>query len=407
VTPVTAQVRKSSFGKLPDGTAVDLYTLENANGLVAKVTNYGTIISELHVPDRDGKSGDVVLGFDNLEQYLKGHPCFGCTVGRVANRIAKGRFTLDGKTYTLAVNNGPNHLHGGLEGFDKKVWKGEELRLDNKPVLAKAKALNLTAARVASSSLDKITAEYLEQEILKEHPELAAPRPAPPALPIEPQSGAAVKFTYTSPDGEEGYPGTLTAAVTMTLTDDNELRLDYSATTDKPTPVNLTNHSYFNLAGHGDALGHELMVAADSYTPSDSTLIPTGEIKAVKGTPMDFTRPQAIGARFSQLQSVPPGYDHNFVLNGGGKGLALAARVCEPESGRMMEVHTTEPGVQLYTANFLDGSLTGKGGVVYRQHAAFCLETQHFPDAVNQPGFPSVILRPGQIYRQTTVFKFL
>jgi aldose 1-epimerase len=347
VTTVTAQVRKSSFGKLPDGTAVDIYALENANGLLAKVTNYGTIISELHVPDRHGKSGDVVLGFDNLEQYLKGHPCFGCTVGRVANRIAKGRFTLDGKTYTLAVNNGPNHLHGGLEGFDKKVWKAE------------------------------------------------------------PQSGAAVRFTYTSPDGEEGYPGTLAAAVTMTLTDDNELRLDYRATTDKPTPVNLTNHSYFNLAGDGDALRHELMIAADYYTPSDSTLIPTGEIKPVKGTPMDFTRPQAIGALFSQLQSVPPGYDHNFVLNGGGKGLALAARVYEPESGRVMEVHTTEPGVQLYTANFLDGSLTGKGGVVYQQHAAFCLETQHFPDAVNQPRFPSVILRPGQIYRQTTVFKFL
>jgi aldose 1-epimerase len=344
---MTAQVRKSSFGKLPDDTAVDLYTLENANGLVAKVTNYGTIISELHVPDRDGKYGDVVLGFDNLEQYLKGHPCFGCTVGRVANRIAKGRFTLDGKTYTLAVNNGPNHLHGGLEGFDKKVWKAE------------------------------------------------------------PQQGAAVKFTYISPDGEEGYPGTLTAAVTMTLTDDNGLRLDYHAITDKPTPVNLTNHSYFNLAGCGDALQHELILAADYYTPSDSTLIPTGEIKPVRGTPMDFTRPHPIGSRFSQVHAVPPGYDHNYVLNGGGKGLALAARVCEPESGRVMEVHTTEPGVQLYTANFLDGSLTGKGGIVYRQHAAFCLETQHFPDAVNQPRFPSVILRPGQIYRQTTDFKFL
>jgi aldose 1-epimerase len=343
---MTAQVRKSSFGKLPDGTAVDLYTLENANGLVAKVTNYGTIISELHVPDRDGKYGDVVLGFDNLEQYLKGHPCFGCTVGRVANRIAKGRFTLDGKTYTLAVNNGPNHLHGGLEGFDKKVWKAE------------------------------------------------------------PQQGAAVKFTYTSPDGEEGYPGTLMAAVTMTLTDDNGLRLDYSATTDKPTPVNLTNHSYFNLAGHGDVLRHELMIAADYYTPSDSTLIPTGEIKAVKGTPMDFTRPQPIGSRFGHLQGEPVGYDTNYVLNSGGKGLVLAARVYEPETGRVMEVHTTAPGVQLYTANFLDSSLTGKGGLVYRQHAAFCLETQHFPDSVNQPEFPSVILRPGQFYRQTTVFKF-
>jgi aldose 1-epimerase len=400
-----ARVRQSSFGKMPDGTAVDLYTLENTNGFLAKVTNYGTIICELHVPDRDGKSGDVVLGFDNLGQYLKGHPCFGCTVGRVANRIAKGRFALDGKTYALAVNNGPNHLHGGLEGFDKKVWKGEKLGLDNKQDLGKAKALNVTAARVASSSLDKITAEYLELEILKD-PELAALRPAPPDIPIEPQPGAAVKFSYTSPDGEEGYPGTLTAAVTMTLTDDNELRLDYSATTDKPTPVNLTNHSYFNLAGHGDALRHELMIAADHYTPSDSTLIPTGEIKAVKGTPMDFTRPQAIGSRFGQLQGEPVGYDTNYVLNSGGKGLGLAARVYEPETGRVVEVHTTEPGVQLYTANFLDGSLIGKGGTVYRQHAAFCLETQHFPDAVNQPGFPSIILRPGQVYRQTTVFKF-
>jgi aldose 1-epimerase len=402
---MTAQVRKASFGKLPDGTAVDLYTLENANGLLAKITNYGTIITELHVPDRKGRLGDVVLGFDNLDQYIKGHPCFGCTVGRVANRIAKGRFTLDGKTYTLVVNNGPNHLHGGLVGFDKKVWKGETLGSDNKQDLAKAKALNLTAARVASSSLDKITAEYLEQEILKD-PELAAHRPAPPTPPIEPQPEAAVKFTYTSPDGEEGYPGTLAAVVTMTLTDDNELRLDYRATTDKPTPVNLTNHSYFNLVGHGDALRHELMIAADYYTPSDSTSIPTGEIRAVKGTPMDFTRAQAIGSRLGQLHNDPVGYDSNYVLNGGGKGLALAARAYEPESGRVLEVQTTEPGVQLYTANYLDGSLIGKGGVVYRRHAAFCLETQHFPDAVNQPAFPSVILRPGQTYRQTTVFKF-
>jgi aldose 1-epimerase len=402
---MTAQVRKASFGKLPDGTAADLYTLENANGLLAKVTNYGTIITELHVPARNGRFGDVVLGFDNLEQYVKGHPCFGCTVGRVANRIAKGRFTLDGKTYTLAINNGPNHLHGGLEGFDKKMWKGEALGLDNQQVLAKAKAVNRTAGRLASSSLDKITAEYLELEILKD-PGLAALRPAPPDIPIEPQPGAAVKFTYTSPDGEEGYPGTLTAAVTMTLTDDNELRLDYCATTDKPTPVNLTNHSYFNLAGHGNALGHELMIAADYYTPSDSTSIPTGEIRAVKGTPMDFTRAQAIGSRLGQLHNDPVGYDSNYVLNGGGKGLALAARAYEPESGRVLEVQTTEPGVQLYTANYLDGSLIGKGGVVYRQHAAFCLETQHFPDAVNQPAFPSVILRPGQTYRQTTVFKF-
>lgn len=340
-------VEKARFGQLPDGTGVDLYTLTNAHGLVAKVTNYGTIITELHVPDRHGQAGDVVLGFDNLDQYLKGHPCFGCTVGRVANRIAKGRFTLDGKTYTLAINNGPNHLHGGLKGFDKARWQAE------------------------------------------------------------PQAGAAVKFTRTSIDGEEGYPGALAVAVTMSLTESNELRLDYTATTDRPTPVNLTNHSYFNLAGEGDVLAHELMIAADHYTPADSALIPTGEIKPVKGTPLDFTKPQPIGSRFAQLHADPVGYDHNFVLNSSGKRLALAARVYEPKSGRVMEVHTTEPGVQLYTANFLNGSLTGKRGVVYRRHAGFCLETQHFPDSVNQPKFPSVILRPDQVYRQTTTHKFL
>jgi aldose 1-epimerase len=341
-----ARVQKSSFGKLPDGTAVDLYTLTNANDLLAKVAAYGAIITELHMPDRQGQLRDIVLGFDNLAQYLKRHPYFGATVGRVANRIAKGRFTLDGQTYTLATNNRPNHLHGGLKGFDKMVWR------------------------------------------------------------TEPQAGAAVKFTYTSPDGEEGYPGTLAVAVTMTLTDANELRLDYAATTDKATPVNLTNHSYFNLAGEGGALDHELIIAADYYTPVDSALIPTGEIKPVKGTLMDFTQPQPIGSRFAQFHTQPVGYDHNYVLNAGGKGLALAARVYEPRSGRVMEVHTTQPGVQFYTANFLDGSLTGKRGVVYRQHSAFCLETQHFPDSVNQPEFPSVILRPGQTYRHTTSYKF-
>jgi aldose 1-epimerase len=341
-----ASVRKSAFGKLPDGTAVTLYTLTNANGLTAKVATYGTIITELHVPDRDGKPGDIVLGFDNLAQYLKGHPYFGCTVGRVANRIAKGRFMLDGKTYALAINNGPNHLHGGLKGFDKVVWKAE------------------------------------------------------------PRAGAAVKFTYTSRAGEEGYPGTLTVAVTMALTDDNELRLDYRATADKPTPLNLTNHSYFNLAGEGDVLGHELMIAAKQYTPSDSASIPTGEIKPVIGTPMDFTKPLPIGARFAQLSNEPVGYDHNYVLNRASKGTLLAARVYEPRSGRLMEVHTTQPGVQLYTANYLDGSLTGKRGVVYRQHSGFCLETQHYPDSVHQPRFPSVILRPGQTYRHSTIHKF-
>jgi aldose 1-epimerase len=341
-----ARVSKSSFGKLPDGTAVELYTLENANGLRAKVTNYGAIVTELHVPDRHGKLTDVVLGFDNLAQYLQKHPYFGATVGRFANRIAKGRFTLDGKTYTLAINNGPNHLHGGLKGFDKMLWKAE------------------------------------------------------------PQSGAAVKFSYTSPDGEEGYPGTLNVSVAMSLTDANELRLDYTATTDKATPLNLTNHSYFNLAADGDVLSHELMLAADYFTPPDSGRIPTGEIKAVKGTPFDFTKPRAIGARFSQISDRPVGYDHNYVLNKPADSLSLMARVSEPKSGRIMEAFTTEPGVQLYTSNYFDGSLTGKRGIVYQQHAALCLEAQHFPDSVNQPKFPSVILRPGQTYRQTTVYKF-
>jgi aldose 1-epimerase len=341
-----SNVQVSRFGQLSDGTAVDLFTLTNASGLVAKITNYGTIITELHVPDRAGKNGDVVLGFDNLEQYLKEHPYFGCTVGRVANRIAKGRFTLDDKTYDLAVNNGPNHLHGGLKGFDKMVWKAE------------------------------------------------------------PQTGAAVKFSYTSADGEEGYPGQVAVVVVMTLTDRNELSIDYTATTDKPTPINLTNHSYFNLAGQGEVLNHELLIAAEQFTPKDQNSIPTGEIKPVKGTPMDFTKPHAIGSRFSQLEEKPVGYDHNYVLNGSGKALSLAARAFEPRTGRVLEVSTTEPGVQLYTANYLDGSLIGKRGTVYGQHSGFCLETQHFPDSVNKPKFPSTILRPGKKYHQTTVHKF-
>jgi aldose 1-epimerase len=337
---------KSGFGKLADGTAVELYTLTNANGLIAKITNYGATITGLLVPDRQGKKADVVLGFDSLDSYVKERSFFGATVGRVGNRIAKGRFTLEGKTYTLAINNGPNHLHGGIKGFDRALWTAKS------------------------------------------------------------QKGASVKFTYTSPDGEEGYPGKLDVTVVMSLTDANELTIDYTAVTDKPTPVNLTNHSFFNLAGTGDVLSHELMIAADAFTATDAELIPTGEIKPVKGTPMDFTSPTAIGSRFSQLKSQPVGYDDNYVLNSGGKGLALAATVYEPKSGRVMEVHTTEPGIQLYTSNFLDGSLTGKGGVAYPQHSALCLETQHFPDAVNQPKFPSIILRPGQIYRQTTVYKF-
>lgn len=354
-----ATVTSSLFGRLPDGRPVRLFTLANRHGVVARITNYGTIITELHVPDRAGRLADVVLGFDNLAQYLKGHPHFGCTTGRVANRIARGVFVLDGRTYKLAANQPPNHLHGGRKGFDKVLWRA---------------------------------------------------RPLP---------GAAVRFDYTSPDGEEGYPGELRVTVIMTLTDANELVLDYTARTNRPTPINLTNHSYFNLAGRGDIKRHRLMIAADFYTPTDATLIPTGAIFPVKDTPLDFSRLTAIGARFDMLGTQPPGYDHNFVLRGDPEGFqhgavcrgtperpAFCARLVEPRSGRVMEVFTTEPGMQLYTANWLDGSLVGKGGVRYERHAGVCLETQHFPNSVNIPHFPSTILRPGQTYRQTTIYRF-
>jgi aldose 1-epimerase len=310
---------------------------------------YGATLTELHVPDKSGTMGDVVLGCDNLGQYLKGSPYFGATVGRVGNRIAKGKFTLDGKEYTLAVNNGPNALHGGIKGFDKRVWAARTVRSDD---------------------------------------------------------GPAVRFTYHSPDGEEGYPGNLDVTVTYTLTNQNALRLDYSAKTDKDTPVNLTNHTYFNLAGHGDILNTELMLNADKYLAVDDTLIPTGEMKDVKGTPMDFTTPHTIGERINQVGGDPKGYDHCYVINGGGKSLTLAARAFEPTSGRVLEMQTTEPGVQFYTSNFLDGSLTGKGGVKYAQHTAFCLEAEHYPDSVNHPEFPSTILHPGETYHQRTEYRF-
>lgn len=342
-------IEKADFGKTADGTTVELYTLSNGRGMTAKIMTYGGIITELLVPDREGKAGDVVLGFDNLEQYLKGHPYFGALVGRFGNRIAAGKFTLDGQTYTLAKNNGPNALHGGLKGFDKVVWKAEP-----------------------------------------------AMTPAGPSL----------KLTYLSRDGEEGYPGNLSVTVVYTVTDKGELKIEYTATTDKATPVNLTNHTYFNLAGKGDILGHEITIAADRYTPVDATLIPTGEIASVKGTPLDFTKPAAIGSRIREIQADPVGYDHNYILNRSGAELALAAHVSEPTTGRVMECYTTEPGVQFYTGNFLDGTLKGKGGQVYQKHAGFCLETQHYPDSVNHPSFPSTILRPGETYRQTTVYRF-
>jgi aldose 1-epimerase len=347
-----AKVEKRSFGKTPDGTEVDLYVLTNSNGMTAKIMTYGATLTELQVPDRDGKFADVVLGFDNLEGYLAGHPFFGSTVGRCANRIAKGRFTLDGKEYKLATNNGPNHLHGGTKGFDKVVWKA------------------------------------------------AVQRTEPGAL--------AVKFDYLSKDGEEGYPGNLNAEVTYTLTDKNELRLEYKATTDKATPVNLTNHTYFNLAGQGsgDILGHVLKLEAVEYTPTDATLIPTGEIKPVKDTPLDFTTPTPIGKHIAEIKADPVGYDHNFVLGKGGRKPTQAARVVEPKTGRVMEVMTTEPGVQFYTGNFLDGKNKGKGGAVYNKHAGFCLETQHFPDSVNHSNFPNVILKPGEKFESGTIYKF-
>lgn len=342
-------IGRKPFGKTKDGKTVTLFTITNKNGCIAKVMDYGALLTELHMPDKDGKLADVVLGFDNLQQYLDGHPYFGATVGRVANRIAKGKFKIKDKEYTLATNNGPNHLHGGVVGFDKVIWD-------------------------AATSID----------------------------------GNTVRFRHISKDGEEGYPGTVTAWVSYTLTDDNELRLDYEATTDQTTPVNLTHHSYFNLSGGAarPILDHELTIAADSYTPVDDTLIPTGEIKPVAGTPLDFTKPTAVGKRIDQLKGDPGGYDHNFVLRGRMGELRSAAVLRDPVSGRTLEILTTEPGLQFYSGNFLDGKLKGKGGVTYLKHQGLCLEAQHFPDSVNQPSFPTVLLEPGQTYKQTTVHRF-
>lgn len=338
-----------SFGKTPDGQEVDLYTLKKANGLKARITTYGAILVSLEVPDKNGKPDDITLGFDTLEGYIKGHPYFGAIVGRYANRIGAAKFKLDGTEYKLAANNGPNHLHGGLRGFDKVVWTAEDAKAERNQV-------------------------YL-------------------------------KLSYTSKDGEEGYPGNLECTVTYTLTKDDELKIDYEAQTDKKTVINLTNHTYWNLAGqgNGDILGHELMLNADKYTPVDEGLIPTGEIKSVKDSPMDFTKPMIIGSRIEQVEG---GYDHNYVLNTGEKKMPLCARVYEHTSGRIMEIYTIEPGVQFYTGNFLDGSITGKAGKVYKKHYGFCLETQHFPDSPNKPDFPSVVLKPGDKYKTVTVHKF-
>ncbi len=351
--PQGNSVSTAPFGQTPTGEAVDLYTLTNANGLEVKAITFGGIITSLRVPDRNGAPADVALGFNELEPYLRNPPYFGAIIGRYGNRIARGRFTLDGRTYTLAPNDGPNHLHGGITGFDKVVWNAE---------------------------------------------------------PFERADAVGIAFTHTSPDGNEGYPGTLTTKVTYTLNDANELAFEYEATTDKATPVNLTQHTYFNLRGegNGDILNHRLTIHASRMTPVDRTLIPTG-IAPVDGTPFDFRMPATIGARIDaddpQIRAGS-GYDHNFVLDREADGLTLAARVEEPESGRVVEISTTEPGMQFYSGNHLNGSLTGKSGQPYGRRSGFALETQHYPDSPNRPEFPSTILQPGQTYRSKTVLSF-
>jgi aldose 1-epimerase len=347
-------VSQAPWGRTPDGTRVDLYTLRNATGIEARIATLGGVITVLRAPDRSGVLDDVVLGHDEVGGYAPNRGYLGALVGRYANRIAGGTFTLDGTKYSLARNNGPNHLHGGARGWDQAVWR---------------------------------------------------------AKPFERESEAGVVLTHASKDGDEGYPGTVSAEVTYTLTDRNALRVDYRATTDKATVINLTQHSYFNLAGAraADILGHELTIDADRYTPVDDALIPTGELVPMAGTPFDFRTPTAIGARIAnddvQLKRGR-GYDHNFVLTRQGDGLSLAARVYEPLTGRTLEIATTEPGIQFYSGNSLDGTITGKGGRAYGHRSGFCLETQHFPDSPNHPDFPSTVLRPGAQYQSTTVFTF-
>lgn len=346
-----SSVKSQPFGKLPDGTPVELYTLANAKGMHAGIMTYGGTVVSLTAPDKSGKFADVVLGMDSVDGYQHQTAFFGALIGRYGNRIGHGTFKLEGKTYTLPKNDGQNTLHGGPQGFDKKVW----------------------------------TAHV---------------------------NGNALELTYVSKDGEMGFPGTLTAKVVYTLTDNNELKIDYTATTDKPTVVNLTNHSYFNLAGAGNGtnLEHQVMINADRFTPVDDGLIPTGELKPVKGTPFDFTKSTAIGARINQEDQqlkFGKGYDHNWVLNKSAAGaMTKAAEVYEPKSGRVMEVFTTEPGLQFYTGNFLDGTVKGKGGIAYPHRGAFCMETQHYPDSPNKPAFPSTELKPGQTYHTTTTYKF-
>ncbi len=341
-------IEKTSFGKTESGEDTHLFTCTNKNGLVLKLTDYGATVVAVETPDRQGKLANINLGFENVRRYEGQHPYYGATVGRFANRIAKGKFTLDGREYTLATNNGPNHLHGGNKGFNRVVWQAEEVRNDNE---------------------------------------------------------VGVRFRYLSPDGEEGYPGNLQVTSLYTLTNDNELKVEFTATTDKPTVLNLTNHNYWNLGGAftGTIRDHVLMINADQYVPVDEALIPTGELASVAGTPLDFRNPKPIGQDIDKIKSDPVGYDHCYVLRSQGGALALAARVKDPDSGRVMEVYTTQPGMQLYTGNFLTGA-ESEGGA--KQHEAFCLETQHFPDAPNQKNFASAVLRPGETYRQVTVHKF-
>lgn len=351
----TPTITSEPWGSV-DGQPVDLFTLTNSKGMTVRITNYGGIIQSIDVPDRRGRVANVALGFDNLDDYVTSSPYFGCITGRYANRIANGMFTLGENTYQLAQNNGVNHLHGGNVGFDKRVWA---------------------------------------------------------ATPVQGEDSVALELTYTSPDGEENYPGTLETKVTYTLTNQNEIRMDYHATTDAPTIVNLTNHTYWNLAGEGSGTieDHKLKVAADNYTPVDETLIPTGEIAPVAGTPFDFTRLTPIGERIRDSHPqivIGQGYDHNYVLNRPSQEdqtMILAATVKEPRGGRVLEILTTEPGIQFYSGNFLDGTLVGTSGRVYRQTDGFALETQHYPDSPNQPNFPSTVLLPGEEYQTTTIYR--